>query len=315
MSRPPGTAGLRPSPPWATRTAGSCSTSSPRRGAGQPRRRRRSPGPARGARRPSSWTGWCRTGCWPWSSASSGAREGPGPAGRPSCTWPPSGKSAASVPDRNYDLAARTAGLGDRGVNGRRRFRPRGAGADRPRRGQAAARATAGAAGPAMPRTAAAGPLRGVPRGGGLPAGGRRRGRPGAAELPVPPDRRRPRRRGLRHERRVPRRGRGRLRHRPGPGAGARHRRTPRAGRRAARRSAAPGSGLRTVARPGRRSPGAWSRQLGRARGAPRAWPALRSRSAARPRSPAGRPTTWTRVSGVPSTTVMTAVKTTIRLR
>ena len=164
-----------------------------------------------------------------------GGRGGPG-SGRPAKLYLAAVREvAASVPDRNYDLAAEllvsaieesTAGGGSA-----REALLRTAHA----RGLAAARARVAAAGQAgCPGGSSGSRLCRVPRRGGLPSRGRRRGRPGAAQLSVPQDRRGPYRRGLRHERRLPGRRRGGLRHRPGPGAGPCHRRASRAGRRAA---------------------------------------------------------------------------------
>ena len=115
-------------------------------------------------------------------------------------------------------------------------------------------------------------PGRGGRAGGGEPRGVPRRRRATcrsptataacAAELPVPPARRRPRGGGLRHERRVPGRGRGGVRHGSGP-CGSARRRGLGPGSAPARASAAPGSGRLSAGwplRPVSRTPAMTSR-------------------------------------------------------
>ena len=164
-----------------------------------------------------------------------GGRGGPGsgPPGQAVSGRRPGSRGLSTGPELRSGRGA--AGLGHRGVNGRRRFRARRAACARPARaGRPQPGPRAGRQGRRIPSDSSGSSFRRVPRRGGLPAGGRRRGWPGAAQLSLPPDRRRPHRRGLRHERRLPGRRRGRLRHRPGPDAGPRHRRPSRAGSRAA---------------------------------------------------------------------------------
>ncbi len=218
-----------------------------------------------------------------------GGRGGPGsgPPGQAVSRRRPGSRGVSTGPElRSRRGAAR---LGHRGVNGRRRYRARRARAHGPRArgGLGPGRGRGGRAGGSRDNSRGSS-FRRIPRRRGLPARGRRRGWPGAAQLPLPPDRRRPHRRGLRHERRLPGRGRGRLRHRPGPGPGPRHQEPPRAGNRAA------GAVLRPDRAPGPRNPRNPRNPRPRRQRVPwlplRAGAARRGRSAAPLRSPGCRP-------------------------